>query len=149
MSVCCFFGHCRIYTDISKKVEKEIEDLILNNNVKMFYVGNNGNFDMMVIKILEDMTTKYNINYNIVLAYLPIKQKEAYPYDISKTIYPEGIENTPKRFAISWRNKWMIDKSNYVISYVTHSYGGAYKHTEIAKRKGKQIINIADNMLYE
>lgn len=108
----------------------------------MFYVGNNGEFDISVIKILEDMTQKYNIIYNIVLAYLPLKTKYAYPYDISKTIYPEGIENTPKRFAISWRNEWMIEHSDYVIAYITHSYGGAYKYTETARRKGRQIIEL-------
>lgn len=146
MSVCCFFGHRKLYTDISNKIEKVIKDLILKNNVKMFYVGCNGDFDISVIKILADMSKKYNIDYNIVLAYLPQKPEKEYPYDLSNSIYPEGIESTPKRFAISWRNKWMIDKSDYVISYITHTYGGAYKYTELAKRKGKVIINLTDTL---
>ena len=142
MSICCFFGHRKLYTDISKKIKKEIEHLILNNNVKMFYVGNNGDFDMAVIKILGRLSERYDINYNIVLAYLPTRPKKEYSYDISKTIYPEGIENTLKRFAISWRNNWMIDHSDYIISYIPYSYGGAYKYTEIARLKGKQIIDL-------
>ncbi|MBR6513964.1 MAG: hypothetical protein IKT46_03925 [Clostridia bacterium] len=146
MKCCCFFGHRKLYADISCKLELQIEDLILNNNVKGFYVGNNGAFDMTVIKILDGLSKKHNITYNIVIAYLPAKQESCYPYDISKTLYPEGIEKSPKRFAISRRNEWMIEHSDYVISYVTNSYGGANKYTEIARRKGKKTINIADTL---
>jgi len=43
-----------------------------------------------------------------VLAYMPLHggtlEKEAY----ANTMLPEGIENVPKRFAIVWRNKWMV-----------------------------------------
>ena len=143
MSVCCFFGHRKLHTDISEKLEKEIEHLILKNDVKTFYVGNNGDFDALVIKTLKNLTKTYSFDYNIVLAYLPQKSENNYSYDLSKTLYPEGIESAPKRFAISWRNKWMIDKSDYVICYVGRTYGGAYKYTELAKRKGKVIINLA------
>ncbi len=140
MKCCCFFGHRKLYADISSKLKTQIEDIILNNNVQHFYIGNNGAFDMTVIKTLNELSQKYNITYSIVIAYLPTKHENCYPYDISKTLYPEGIEQTPKRFAISWRNEWMIERSDYVISYIINSYGGAYKFTEIAKRKGKQVI---------
>ena len=32
---------------------------------------------------------------------------------IENTLLPEGIENVPPRFAISWRNKWMLERSDY------------------------------------
>ena len=42
--------------------------------------------------------------------------------DISdiETIYPEGLEYTPRRFAISKRTQWMVQQSDYVIAYVEH-----------------------------
>ncbi len=60
-----------------------------------------------------------------------------------EVIYPP-IENTPKRFAISKRNEWMIKSADIVIAYVKTSYGGAYKSLQIAKRQKKRIINICD-----
>ena len=59
------------------------------------------------------------------------------------TILPEGIERVHARYAIVRRNNWMIDKSDYVIAYVTHTFGGAYKAVERAKKKEKEVITIA------
>ena len=36
----------------------------------------------------------------------------------------------------------MMTNSELIIAYVNHEYGGAYKALQIAKRKGKKIINI-------
>ncbi len=38
----------------------------------------------------------------------------------------------------------MIDKSNYVLTYVRHTIGGAAKFKEIAEKKGLFVINLAD-----
>ena len=62
--------------------------------------------------------------------------------NLVNTIYPEGIESVPKRFAISWRNKWMLTESEYVVAYVKHSWGGAAKYYEMAEKKGKNVINL-------
>ena len=59
------------------------------------------------------------------------------------TILPSGIENIPKKFAISYRNQWMIEQSEYVITYVTHSFGGAAQFEAMAKKKGERIIQIS------
>jgi hypothetical protein len=62
-------------------------------------------------------------------------------YDIS--VYPP-LEGVPLRFAISKRNEWMARKSDLVIAYVKHNFGGAYKAVEFAKRNGKRIINVCN-----
>lgn len=36
----------------------------------------------------------------------------------------------------------MIDHSDFVIAYVTRSWGGAYQFTQLAKRKHKRVIYI-------
>lgn len=36
----------------------------------------------------------------------------------------------------------MIEQADYVITYVTHSWGGAAKFKELAEKKGKTVINI-------
>lgn len=88
------------------ELKGDSDKLIENYNATEFYVGNNVYFDAMVRRQLEDLSHTYLINYSVVLAYLPVKKNE---YDnFTNTILPEGIETVPKRFAIPWRNKWMI-----------------------------------------
>ena len=72
-----------------------------------------------------------------MLAYLP-KGNDTIP----DSILPEGIELVHPRYAISWRNRWMIEHSDYVIAYITHNYGGAARFVDEAKRKGKTVINL-------
>jgi hypothetical protein len=78
------------------------------------------------------------------LAYLPEKANEyTNNDDFDHTLYPEGIETTPKRFAISWRNRWMVRECEFVVCYITHSYGGAAQYVGYAQRQRKTVINLA------
>lgn len=140
--VCTFFGHKDTPKEIEPILRSTLVDLIENKNVTVFYVGNNGNFDIMVRRQLEDLSKTYPIKYSVVLAYLPGKNNK---YDnLINTIYPEGIETVPKRFAISWRNKWMIQQSDIVVTYVTHNFGGAAQFKTIADNQKKILINLID-----
>lgn len=144
--VCTFFGHADSPTNIKKEIQKVIEDLILQKGVNTFYVGTNGNFDRMVQSVLIDLKKQYpNLECCTVLAYIPgIKPEFDVAYEKLETLYPDGLEKVPKRFAIDWRNKWMVQQSDYVISYVCHSFGGAAKYMELAKRKKKIVYNLAN-----
>lgn len=140
--ICSFFGHRNAPDEIKKEVKKAIEKLILNDGVNKFYVGNNGSFDSLVLRILMDFEKKYNIEYNIVFAYHPTSleyfEKEYYEH----TLLPELPEHTPQRFRIDARNKWMIKRSDYVVTYVRHKLGGAAKFEELALKQNKTVIKI-------
>ena len=123
----------------------QVENLITEYGVNIFYVGNNGQFDHLVAAVLRELKSRHpQISYSIVLAYLPEREKEHNQLSYTETIYPEGLEDTPPRFAISKRNKWMVQQSEYVISYVEHSFGGAAQFTEYARKKHRTVINLAD-----
>ena len=123
----------------------QVENLITEYGVNVFYVGNNGQFDYLVAEVLRKLKSRNpQISYSIVLAYLPEREKEHNQLSYTETIYPEGLEDTPPRFAISKRNKWMVMQSDYVIAYVEHSFGGAAQFTEYARKKHKTVINLAD-----
>jgi hypothetical protein len=64
-------------------------------------------------------------------------QKERY----DAIIYPE-IEDKPPKFAITYRNRWMIEQSDLVVFGITHDFGGAYHAYRYAKRKKKQLFNV-------
>lgn len=79
--VCTFFGHKDTPKETEPTLRSTLIDLIENKNVTVFYVGNNGNFDTMVRRQLEDLSYTYPITYSVVLAYLPTEKNK---YDIFK-----------------------------------------------------------------
>ncbi|MEE1321842.1 MAG: hypothetical protein UHM85_09990 [Acutalibacteraceae bacterium] len=137
-----FFGHKDTPKEIEPSLRATLVDLIENHGATDFYVGSNGNFDTMVRRQLEELSKVYPITYSVVLAYLPTKKSEYDDY--SNTILPEGIETTPKRFAISYRNKWMVEQSDIVVTYVTHTYGGAWRFKALAYKQGKMILELSE-----
>lgn len=144
MPACTFFGHHDCPSSIKSKLRETLIDLIQNQSVDMFYVGNNGAFDRLVRSVLRELVQEYpQINYSVVLERMPGRQNEDYPEDFSDTMLPEGVEKVPPRFAIVWRNKWLLRQSDYVVTYITHSWGGAAQFAEMAVRQKKIVINLA------
>ena len=141
MSVCTFFGHRDCPSSVKPKLRAVLIDLIENRSVDMFYVGNKGAYDRMVRSVLRELAQEYpQIHYAVVLERIPGKKSEDHPEDFSDTVLPEGIEEVPPRFAIVRRNKWMLRQSDYVVTYVTHSWGGAAQFAKMAKRQKKTVI---------
>ena len=136
---CTFFGHSSFTKNIYEQVRNEILQLI-DSGVTSFYVGNNGQFDHTVQKVLESISLKRsNFKYSIVLSRL----SEAPLNGITgKTLFPEELECAMPRFAISKRNEWLISHSDIAICFVTHTFSNSHKWLEKAKRKGLKIINL-------
>ena len=143
MANCTFFGHRECPESIKIKLREVLIDLVNNHDVDMFYVGNQGRFDAIARGVLQELKNEYpQINYTVVLAYMPGRQMDYDDY--SDTMLPEGIESVHPRYAISWRNNWMLRQSDYVVTYITHSWGGAAHFAESARKQNKHIINIAE-----
>ena len=133
-----FFGHRDTPKEIEPALRLTLIDLIENKNATVFYVGNHGNFDAMVRRQLEDLSKTYTMKYYVVLAYMPSRNDTPDEH----SILPEGIETVPRRFAINYRNKWMLNKSDIVVTYVTRNFGGAAQFMNMATISTKVIINI-------
>lgn len=139
--VCTFFGHKDTPETIYPDLLRGMEELITAREVSRFLVGNQGAFDAMVLKALRELKQKYaHISYDVVLAYIPSARRGNEPFDPIETIIPEGIETVPRRFAISWRNRWMVKESDMVVCYVIRTQGGAAQFAEYAKKQGKEVI---------
>ena len=138
---CCFFGHREVTHNIRPKLTAIIEKLITEEGVTEFYVGNQGLFDSMVYSVLKELKAKYpQIRFTVVLAYMPDEHiKDVYGND---TLFPDGMENVPKKFAISKRNDWMIQQSGIAVCYVYKITGGAAKFREKCVKKGLRVTQI-------
>ena len=83
--------------------------MIDNEGANEFYVGNHGNFDRMTIAVLSELSETRAFRFYVVLAYLPAeKESPCAEHDF----LPDGIENIPPRFAINYRNKFMLEAAD-------------------------------------
>ena len=140
MSVCTFFGHRECYGLDAQVLSNAIEAQI-GQGVEEFLVGNQGQYDAMVRRCLKTLQLQYpHIRDRVVLAYLPGEKLEF--EDDSDTMYPEGIEMVHPKFALDWRNRYLIDTADICLCYINQTWGGAYKFACMAKRRGRTVINL-------
>ncbi len=147
--IVAFCGHS--YFSKTEEYEQKIFHLLERNvgdNPAQLYLGGYGDFDAFAYNCGKKYKeTHPNVSLVFVTPYLTVgyqrncleHQKARY----DSILYPD-IENVPPRFAISHRNKYMIEKADFVIAYVDHDWGGAYKTYKHAKRKGKVVFNLAE-----
>lgn len=143
MTACTFFGHRDCPDAISKKLRQVIRKLIEEKHVDTFYVGNQGRFDAMVYRVLQELKEAYpQIECTIVLAYLNYATEGH--RNGQDTLWPEGIECVPRKYAIAWRNDWMLRNAKYVVTYVITPTGGAAQYYRKAIKAGKTVINLPE-----
>ena len=147
-----FVGHSSMMVD--RNLSKEIREAILSN-IKQdasvtFYCGGYGDFDRHCATMCRQL--KETIPSSEIIFVTPYiapsyqkKLKHLIDTELYDTIIYPPIENTPPRFAITKRNEWMVSQADFIIAYVSHSYGGAYKTLSYAKRKQKAMINLAES----
>ncbi len=136
-----FCGHSDFFE--SKKYENLLIDILEREigtcSAKM-YLGGYGGFDSFAYTCCKKFKNQRpNVSLVFITPYLKVDPILAQNYD--SVIYP-ALEDKPKRYAIGYRNKYMVEKADLIIAYINHDWGGAYKTYEYAMRKGKRIINL-------
>ena len=149
MKSCFFIGHREADEKILPKLVDTVRKLITEENVRCFYVGGYGGFDRIAASAVKSVKRDYpDISLMLVLPYHPAERPIETPYGFNGTYYPEGLEGTPKRYAITRANRLVLDSSDWLICYVKHGASNAQKLYEYAKRREKkgliQIENLAD-----
>ena len=124
-----------------------LEDLVGDLFVE-FFLGEYGSFDSFAYRCARCFKEKHtNARLVFVTPYLSENYRKNDPVYIKErfdqTVYPP-IEGVPPRYAILRRNKWIAEKADVLVAYITHEYGGAYTMYRQAVRAGKKIYNIAE-----
>lgn len=111
----------------------------------VFYCGGYGKFSQIASDAI-DLLRKRNptlkskklfITPYITPSYLKINEYMKEFYD--EIVYPP-LENVPPKFAISRRNKWMIDRCEIVFAYMENPCGNTRKYINYAYRKHKTVF---------
>ena len=149
MKSCFFIGHRETNEGLLPRLESEIDRLIGSENVRYFYVGGYGGFDQIAATAVKRAKRKYpDITLMLVLPYHPAERPIETPPGYDGTYYPEGLERTPRLFAIVKANQLMVDACDWLVCYVRHGASNSRNLLEYAQRcerKGLiQIRNIAE-----
>lgn len=143
---CCGFGHRNYYKDIKADLQTVIERLIIEDGVTFFLTGGMGNFDSLFSSAVRTCKIYHkNVQLVLVKPYFSNElnaNKEYYEYYYDDVIIPEEIAECHYKSAITKRNRWMVDRSDIVISGVYRDYGGAYEAIRYANKLDKHVIDI-------
>lgn len=142
-----FCGHAefRKTTEYEQKILAFLENLVGDQPADM-YLGGYGAFDSLAYDCCKKYQDNHpNISLIYVTPYMTVEYQQNH-LEYQKTIYdsiiyPE-IQDKPIKFAISYRNKWMVEQADFVICGISHDWGGAYQTYQHAKRKKKPIFNV-------
>lgn len=146
MTICSFFGHSDAHLSDNQLAELELHliDLISSHGVTHFYCGFYGLFDSLCAILVRSLKTAYpHIKLCAITPYILPSYAENnahFKNTCDELIYPE-IEHVPYKFAISKRNDWMVNVSNYIVAYVDRGWGGASKCYQKAVKLGKPCTN--------
>lgn len=151
MKSCFFIGHRDADDRLLPRLELIIERLILEEGVRYFYVGGYGGFDRIAATAVKKAKRQYpDITLMLVLPYHPAERPIDTPNGFDGTYYPDGLENTPKRYAIVRTNKIMVDFCDWLICYVRHGASNSRNLLEYAQHRAKngliQIKNIYESV---
>ncbi len=134
----CFFIGSRYASDrIKPQLAEVVEKHITEYNVKTFTVGHYGSFDSLVQGVLKEAKNRHPYIKLYLLEPYALDKKVETPNNFESTFYPEGLEFVPKRYAIVQANRYMIQNTDYLISYC-HGVGNSRKLTEYAQKLEKK-----------
>lgn len=146
-----FFGHR--YIDkiriIEDRLDELIRSLLTEHEYVEFLVGKDGDFDQIVSSAVKRAKRNYRDDNSALVWCLPyptaalnlnMQSYRAY-YDEINVYNPD--ENIHPKAAHQARNRDMVDRSDLVVFYVEHEYGGAWQTMKYAVNQKKEIINLA------
>ena len=138
MPTCFFIGHREAPDSLLPQLTATVERHIIELGVTDFVVGSYGWFDSMAAKTVRAVKKNHSeVTLTLLLHYHPYDRPIPTPDGFDGTFYPPGMETVPKRVAIVRANRYMVEHSDYLISYAWHPASNARELVEYAKKREK------------
>ena len=121
----------------------------VGNSPSAFYLGGYGGFDSFAYEVSAQYKKVHpQVSLVFVTPYLSVEYQKTHLTEAAarydSNLYP-ALERVPPKYAISSRNRYRVEKADLVIAYVCRERGGAYQSYRHALRRGKAVINLAEN----
>ena len=165
LHTCCFFGHRKIdkMPELIERLTKEIEVLISEKDVVIFYFGSKSEFDDLCHKVVTELKKKYpeikRIYVRSAFQHIPDWYEDSLLQHYEDTYFPEHMEKAGRASYVE-RNQEMINKSDFCVIYYDENYlpprrknsrreltdyqpkSGTAVAYEYAMKKNRFIINV-------
>ncbi len=146
---CSFSGHRILGKDFNREELKNSIKEVINRGYTTFLVGMAIGFDTECFDLLTNLK-KENKEIKII-ACLPCKNQDKGFRKEQKQKYQENLKKADEIICLNeeyingcmqQRNRFMVDNSSVLISYLRYKKGGTVYTVNYAKKKGKEIIYI-------
>jgi len=136
---CFFIGHRESSDSSFPVLSTEVERHITEYGVTDFIVGKYGRFDSLAAQCVKAAKKRRTeVTLTLLLPYHPYDCPIPTPPGFDSTFYPPGMETVPKRVAIVRANRYMVDHSDYLITYAWHPVSNAWNLVEYERGKEEQ-----------
>ena len=139
--------------ELKEKIKAQIINLIENENVDTFFVGEIGGYEEDAYDTVLEVFKNYpDIHITLIVS----KTSELHDIGIDGSgiihqrrfchdwIYPDKSAVGYKRWCIVHRNRFIIENTDFIIAYNKYK-GRAYDFCKQAKNKGVTIIELAED----
>ncbi len=124
-----FIGHREVddFSFVEEQVQNVVTDLISSKEYVEFYVGRNGEFDLLVASVIKRVKRDMGDRNSALILVLPyvVAHMEDYENYYDEVLLPRELYGVHFKSAITKRNEWFIEKSDLLVAYVVKDYGGA------------------------
>ena len=142
--ICSGFGHRVLLMDIEKPLREVLERLVDEEGVTEFYTGGMGEFDALFARVVRSMKRNDpRLRLVLVLPYLTRQiaiEKEWSESQYDEILIPTELDSVHPKAAITLRNRWMVDHSDFVVAALRRNYGGAAEAARYAETRGKVVV---------
>ncbi|MBQ6805711.1 MAG: hypothetical protein IJP04_13715 [Clostridia bacterium] len=141
---CFLFGHSDAPSDLLPHILAAVEHHYQAYGVRSFVVGHRGNFDHLAAQALRALKSMHpDVTLMLLIAYHPAERTQSLPQGFDCSLYPDGMEKTPRRLAILRANQYAIAHCHAAVCYVHHTLTNTAQLLEQAHKRGISIQNLA------
>lgn len=149
MLSCTFAGHREIrHPGVSEAVEDALARLLSLDDEFCFYSGGMGEFDNLceaAVRSARQRHPQKHIRLLLVKPYMleSLNKKAAgLRAAFDEIVIPMELADCHRKAAIAARNRWMIDRCQYLLAYVTRPDGGAAAALRYAEKRGLTVWRV-------
>lgn len=134
--------------DLEKPLRDELERLVKEQSVTEFFTGGMGEFDALFARVVRSMKRNDpRLRLVLVLPYLTRQiatEKAWYECQYDEILIPAELDGVHPKKAITQRNYWIVDHSDFVVAALRRNYGGAAEATRYAETRGKVVVHCGE-----